>query len=154
MQHNDASNWEARIARLERRNRRLTALVTVLVLVLVGWAGWQWRAARNADPFAPVITRAFILLDEDGNQRAVFSSDESRTSLQMRDPVGRNRAVLDVTPLGPGLTLNDSYGAVRALLTVGDESPYFGLTDEEGNDLIILPETIYETGGSSNSAGG
>lgn len=148
------SELQSRLARLELQNKQLRLAVVLLALASLGWGAWQWKSTRRADSFAPVITQDLILIDETGNQRAVLSADGSRTALQLRDSLGRVRAELDVTPLGPGLTLKDSTGTVRALLAVGDENPYFGLTNDDGDDLVILPKLNDPTGSDSSAIGG
>jgi len=150
---------EARVRRLESQNGRLKVVLALLTLVMFGVAAMAVlrvielrREAR--EPAGPSLVQAerFILLDEQGNQRAVLGVGANEEAmLELNDSRGKPRLRMDVPSSGPGVTLRDDRGKVRALFTVYTDGPYLGMTDEDGNDLFQAPQF---TPSENNPAGG
>lgn len=138
---------EARVRRLEVQNGRLKVVLGLLTLVLFGVAALAVlrvvelrREARMPEGPSLVQAERFILLDAQGNQRAVLGMGANEEALlELNDSRGTARLRMDVPTSGPGITLMDDRGKVRALLTAYTDGPYLGMTDENGNDLFQAP---------------
>ncbi|CAK9090107.1 Thiol-disulfide oxidoreductase ResA, partial [Durusdinium trenchii] len=115
-------------------------VLALLTLVMFGVAAMavlrviELRREARA-PAGPSLVQAerFILLDEQGNQRAVLGVGANEEAmLELNDSRGKLRLRMDVPSSGPGVTLRDDRGKVRALFTVYTDGPYLGMTDEDG----------------------
>jgi len=106
-----------------------------LVIVLVtGIAGVAW-------PQAPGVVRAtsFVLLDDQGRDRAKLEMGLGGPWLWLMDENGRGRILLTVDKDGSKLTLLDENGKIRIGLAVDKYSPGLILLDENGKTIWSAP---------------
>jgi hypothetical protein len=98
-----------RLERVESQDRQLRRIVIALLLGVVVGAGLGLYASK---PPTVVEAREFVLRDDDGNMRALWTTSASGvSSLHLLDRAGAAHASLSVTPKGaPRLALVDSRG--------------------------------------------
>ena len=119
-----------RIRTLEKRFRRIKILSVLGCIVL---AAFQLTAQQrrivpeerlpelqrtpNVPVEAEVRSQHFILVDENGKERASLAADRAGSVfLVMFDAAGKTRANISVTPDGPALILFDPSGQARTVL--------------------------------------
>ncbi len=156
-----ADGLEARVMRLERENRAmkrgaLLALVVVGGVMLMGQTqgpkvseeirarklcvvdeAGKPRAVLSVTGDGPEL----VLLDEDENARAKFTSDKVSSSLDLCDKAGFTRISLtsdDPDEDGPRLVLLDERLRLRAFLHNGKDGPGLSLLDERGHVSAAL----------------
>ena len=119
-----------RIRTLEKRFRRIKILSVLGCIVL---AAFQLTAQQrrivpeerlpelqrtpNVPVEAEVRSQHFILVDENGKERASLAADRAGSVfLVMFDAAGKTRANISVTPDGPAVILFDPSGQARTVL--------------------------------------
>ena len=119
-----------RIRTLEKRFRRIKILSVLGCIVL---AAFQLTAQQrrivpeerlpelqrtpNVPVEAEVRSQHFILVDENGKERASLAADRTGSVfLVMFDAAGKTRANISVTPDGPAVILFDPSGQARTVL--------------------------------------
>src|SRR5688572_15636890 len=113
---------EIRVARLKRENQRLkriglTALVVAGLIITLG----------QASPEQPEVIRAtkFVLVDENGQQRATFGIESGGPGLVLEDTNGRGVVQLQVPkiPDKPSLYHSDPDESARVELAMTMNGP-------------------------------
>ena len=121
-------------AKLKRCNRLLLAggalIVALSVLVCVGVAQKLTNSKPTAkvqgmNSFVPDVVRAreFVVVDENGETRAMLDADKNGPALSMFDTQGKPRAILNVDKDGPGLVMADANGKTSTSLNVTKDGP-------------------------------
>jgi hypothetical protein len=155
-----------RLAKLEKSNRRLkVGLILCVVLgfslVLIGAVGAPLTASM-------VTAEAFKLVDFNGAERGMFSSNKDGTFFYIKDPAGNMRAsmaataddsyvnVLDNTgktrivirfdnDKGPGLYVKDEAGNVPATLSAGKQGAWLEVKDDANRSRIVATLSDFVT---------
>src|SRR5262249_42663748 len=114
---------EERLQTLEQelsrqRQRQLHFVILGLCFVVLPWL----LGARPVQPQKEIHTNRFVLEDEKGNARGIFSMDKDGPRLDLLDQKGESCATLLVSePLGPVLMLADASGNIRNVLSVNEK---------------------------------
>ncbi len=126
---------EVRMTRLENQ-MRLWRLGTILglsafaILLLVGLA-----SNRSADV---VTAREFVLVDDNGSQRARLGTYEGMTALQLFDSQDNMRIALHVYGDGlPQIYVNNTVSGPGIVIDGG--TPAIGFFGEKGKPLATIP---------------
>lgn len=135
---------EQELAIVKRRNRLLLVVVGLIVVgsTVMGLGLAIERTNATAITQSPVQkeirANAFLLLDADGNPRAILGVDKDGPMLSMKDEKGKLRAILGMDKGRSGLFLNDEKGNPRAALAVHKDGSLLGLNDEKGTPRASL----------------
>ena len=162
---------ERELAATKRRHHRLfiVVLCVIILLAVAGAPGGDGSSAVMAqdEPVAAQVVRArrFVVIDEDGTERAVIAANGKRSWLELFDDRGTKRATLtvdtEVPELSPalrlynelgkdqvslvagnssgGLWVDDTRGQLRAELCVEDSGPsWFAITDKTKKSSVVL----------------
>ena len=136
-------NIEEKLEGLERelaKARRHTRLIVVGGTVLAACAAFLlWTWARPTE----VRARRFVLVDEEGQERATLSVDRHGPALRLLDRKGNLRVVLAVDKDGPGLDLFDEKDNLSVVLGSNSDGVVLALADEEGKSgasLVAIKE--------------
>jgi hypothetical protein len=119
----------ARLAKVETQYRRFRKFFGICALfavagLLMGQRGFipREQTLTQANRVPPDVvhqeirSRALILVDEKGNERATLVTDGAGSVfLVMFDANGKNRADLSVSPYGPSLNFYDPSGQARLI---------------------------------------
>ena len=105
---------EERLDKLEQKLARAQFINRLLAVLGIGVLLMMWLFASGTP------TAQEKVLDEVKVQQFIVVHDN-----------GNNRAILAATELGPGLALADKNGTLRAGLTVSDDGPILSLFDQE-----------------------
>ena len=118
-------------------------------------------AGLRAELAERVVSREFVVVDNNGKTRATLTRTQDRTALRLHDPngkgvalsVGKEEALLGLQDengkttvcLGVGkdavwLTLHDEKGESRATLGVTKGGPLLRLFDKKGKTSVALTE--------------
>jgi len=144
---------KSRISRLERENRRIkrlgfTALIVAGLIITLG-------QARSQQPDVVRATQ-FVLVDENGQQRATFGIENGGPALVLEDTSGRGVVRLQVPkiPDKPSLYLSDPRESARVELAMTMNGPVLHFTDKTGtrvrlaaNELNAPLAAIYDAEG-------
>ena len=87
-----------------------------------------------------VVARGFMLVDNEGKQRAYLGVGEhSAAGLYLYDPGGRQRSVMDVDENGmPQLAMTDRAKVVRLNIGVGKNGSRLALLDPAGKERLRM----------------
>jgi hypothetical protein len=122
-----------RLNRVERRLRRImhgTGCIVVGLVIALGLGAAQ-------DGFNEITARRFVVSDEDGNPRGLWTSHQGSTVLSLFDTDGNVRARLSVHNDGhPELTLLDQDGAERIRLAEQQGAVLLTLDEADGGRRI------------------
>ena len=136
--------------------RRLTYLVVGLCVLVVGCATTgdlemrvmalevqveRQQAVRVQAGTDEVRAKGFVLVDDEGRERAMLVMTKDGPALFLSDENGELRAGLAAYKDGPGLALFDEEGEARATLVVGKHGPEMSLFDETGKERTRLTAT-------------
>ena len=126
---------EERLAKLEkdlstanRRNRWLMAIVGIVALgVGLSWVmavtSGPALASKTNDESQVIRAAGFVLVDDQGRERGVFSMSGANPMLALFDEHRGNGVLLISSAMDTGLSLADGNDNVRARLTLTDEGP-------------------------------
>jgi len=132
---------EIRIEKLERENRHikrlgLTALVVTGLIISIG----------QARPQQPDVIRAtkFVLVDENGQQRATLGIENGGPALVLEDTNGRGVVQLQVPkiPDKPSLYLSDPRESARVELAMTMNGPVLHFTDKTGTRVRLAANEL------------
>ena len=132
---------ENRIDRLERENRRnkrlgLSVLVIAGLMITLG----------QARPQQPDVIRAtkFVLVDENGQQRATLGIENGGPALVLEDTNGRGVVQLQVPkiPDKPSLYLSDPRESARVELAMTMNGPVLHFTDKTGTRVRLAANEL------------
>jgi len=126
---------EERLTTLEQKlaatRRRFRWLLVGLALGL-GALALVWALAEE------VRAKRFVLVDEEGRERAALEMIEDVPMLSLRNAAGNIRAALSVDADETGLGLCDAAGNIRATLSVDADGPMLSLADETATPRAAL----------------
>ena len=109
---------ERELARTKRRYRWLSGAMAIAATVWVmGDNAWRpaYVEAQGQEAAAKEVrAQRFVVVDNNGEQRATLGVSETGPVLELSDDAGVPRAVLNVGPAGALLYLNDDNGEERA----------------------------------------
>jgi len=132
---------EVRVDKLERENRRIKRLgyTTLIVAGLV-------IALGQARPQQPEVIRAtkFVLVDENGQQRATLGIENGGPALVLEDTSGRGVVQLQVPkiPDKPSLYLADPRESARVELAMTMNGPVLHFTDKTGTRVRLAANEL------------
>jgi len=134
---------EHELMNMKRRYRRLlvvTGLVAavmaaVLIATKVGGPVVAFAETGIADE---VKARRFVLVDEQGDTRALLAVLEDGPALFLIDPQGTPRAMLAILEDGPTLSLTDPQGTPLAMLDVSEGVSALSLIDPQRTPRATL----------------
>jgi hypothetical protein len=124
----DLDVLSSRIRRLENRFRRIKILSVSGCILLAAFQLYAQRGRivpqepltelqRRASVEPEVRSQHFVLVDENGKERASLAADRAGSVfLVMFDAAGKTRANISVTPDGPAVILFDPSGQARTVL--------------------------------------
>jgi len=148
---------EERLEKLERQNRRMK-LAGVGALVIAGAVVLMGQAS-GPRTLPEVRANSFVLVDANGQRRAMLAMFSDGPGLAPYDPTGQPRAELTVFSSGPDLQMEDANGKVRVGPTVFLGKPelvLIGANEKAEADLFvdsIAPAlTFSDTNGSQRVA--
>ncbi len=126
---------EERLTRLERKNRWLTLALLFMgvAATLVVTAGMQ----RTEAVPEVVKARRFLLVDENGKERAGLGMDKDGPFLDLRDENGKERARLGLAKAFSGLVLSSENGSAVAL-AAGNDMQALTFMGENGKQRAVL----------------
>jgi hypothetical protein len=128
---------EDRMKKIETTNRRLILALVGLasLLVFIGAAG-QFEASVSGE----IKSKSFVLIDEQGNQRALLGASKNGTQLVFFDSKMKKRIELEYDDQGAFLVLSDKMGTSRAVLAAPQHSTAeITLYDERHSDTWSAP---------------
>lgn len=129
---------ESKVARAERSKRRqlVAGLGVLLGLFALLGAGSSMTGGGTSDQGPTgekqIRANAFILVDEDGRERASLTLLKEGPALGLNDEDGKLRALLSTDKDGASLGLYDENGKVRVGLTSRKDAPGLFLLDANG----------------------
>ena len=127
-----------RLDRENRRNKRLgfTALIVTGLIITLG----------QARPQQPNVIRAtqFVLVDENGQQRATLGVENGGPALVLEDTNGRGVVQLQVPkiPDKPSLYLSDPTESARVELAMTMNGPVLHFTDKTGTRVRLAANEL------------
>ena len=149
---------ERELGRARRRSRWLLAALAlglgVLALVWASAASAPKAEAQGAAGGNEIRANRFVVVDENGEERATLGMVGDGPLLRLLDEKGMARAILseskEMEPIvlggvvrlragGTTLSLHDDTGRGRLLLKVYKDGPRMSLSDEQGKTIWSAP---------------
>ena len=112
----------------------------VLLPIIIFIARLVVTAGMERTEAVPEVVKArqFLLVDENGKERAGLSMGKDGPVLVLVDENGKERAGLSMGKDGPGLALMDENEKPRAVLGMGKDGVVLSLMDENGKQGAVL----------------
>lgn len=138
---------ESELARERRRSRRLPAVTVLVCLLAFGLfeATATLLAARSNGNQGEIRATSFVLVDENGKERAELGLFKGDPWIDLRDKKGKIRAKLNLVDDEPMLNLLDKNGNLRfwlnetsLALLVKNGNPRVDLSLRDGDPRLAL----------------
>ena len=128
----------SRIDRMEKHEHFMKRLLMGLLFGIVAAVVLFLSVAKGPDV---VQAREFVLQDENGNPRAIWTiTGNGESGIHLLDQKGTARASLSVNSEGsPALALTDHDEKYVAAMVVTEQGPALALYDPDGKPIFIKP---------------
>ncbi|MDD4889388.1 MAG: hypothetical protein PHU85_05620 [Phycisphaerae bacterium] len=98
----------------------------------------QMKGLPPREPVKVIRATAFVLVDDEGRERAKLEMRKDGPGLAFYDQNGSPRATLGVEVFGMSLVLADENGKARVMQTVGKDGPTLSLLDKNEKPRVCL----------------